>query len=211
MTYWFTLNIGFRKAYKSGVTKSMKRNISGECEMQAKTVALVAVMAALANVMSLPPLAIPIPIGAFTSSIHFFQLAIFIVAILAGPWAGLLTGAAGSIYMGATRIPFIVGGIALLGACTGLFAKRFRPVTACLLAWLVQLPYVFVTDYVWFTFFLDNPAATALAIIAPIMLSLGVEALVCAVLADAIVHYLKKAGITPISSTRESNPSGGAT
>jgi uncharacterized membrane protein len=162
--------------------------------MKAKTVAFVAVMAALANVMSL--LAVPIPIGAFTLSIHFFQIAIFIAALLAGPWAGLFSGAVGSLFMSATRIPFIIGGIAILGACTGLFAKRFRPVTACLLAFLVQLPYVFVTDYVWFTFFMGNSPAATLTIIAPILLSLGLEALVCAVLADVIMHYLKRSGIT---------------
>jgi uncharacterized membrane protein len=164
--------------------------------MNTKTVAFVAVMAALANVMSLPPLAIPIPIGPFTSSIHFFQLAIFLAAILAGPWAGLLSGALGSLYMSAMRIPFIIGGIAILGACTGLFTKRFRPVTACLLAFLVQVPYVLLTDYLWFTSFMGNSSAAALSIIAPILLSLGLEALVCAVLADVIVHYLKRAGIS---------------
>jgi len=164
--------------------------------MKAKTIAFVALMAALANVMSLPPLTIPIPLGAFTSSIHFFQLAIFLAAILAGPWAGLLSGAVGCLFMGVTRIPFIVGGIALLGACTGLFAKRFRPVMASLLGFLVQLPYVLVTDYVWFTFFMGNPPSVALSIIAPIVVSLGLEAVACAVLADVIVHYLKNAGIT---------------
>jgi uncharacterized membrane protein len=164
--------------------------------MKAKTVAFVAVMAALANVMSLPPLAIPIPIGAFTSSLHFFQLAIFLAAILAGPWAGLLSGAVGSLFMSATRIPFIVGGIAILGACTAIFAKRFRPVIACLLAFLVQLPYIFATDYLWFTYFMGTPPAAALGIVAPILLSLGLEAVACAILADVIVHYLKRSGIT---------------
>ncbi len=164
--------------------------------MKAKTAAFVALMAALANVMSLPPLAIPIPIGTFTSSIHFFQLAIFLAALLAGPWAGLLGGAVGSLYMSILRVPFIVGGIALLGVSTGLFAKRFRPVTACVLAFLVQLPYTFVTDFLWLTYFLGNTTAATLGIILPIMLSLGLEALVCAVLADIIVHYLKRTGIT---------------
>ncbi len=164
--------------------------------MKTKTLAFIALMAALANVMSYPPLAIPLPLGAFTSSIHFFQLAIFLGAILAGPWAGLLIGSVGSLYMGVTRIPFIVGGIALLGVCTGLFAKKLRPVVACLLAFLVQAPYVLVTDYVWFTYFLGNPSNAALSIIAPIMATLALEAVVCAVLADVIVHYLKKAGIT---------------
>ena len=164
--------------------------------MKAKIVAFVALMAALANVMSLPPVAIPVPLGAFTSSIHFFQLAVFLAAVLAGPWAGLLSGAIGGLYMGVTRIPFIVGGIALLGACAGFFSKRFRPVAASLLAFLVQLPYVLVTDYVWFTYFVGNPPAAALSILAPIIVTLALEAVVCAFLAGGIVHYLKKTGIT---------------
>ncbi len=164
--------------------------------MKAKTVAFVAIMAALANVMALPPLAIPLPLGPFTSSIHFFQLAVFLAAILAGPWAGLLSGAVGSLTMSALRVPFIVGGIAILGACTGVFARRFRPVTGGVLAFLVQLPYTFATDYLWFTYFIGNTPAAAVSVVLPIMLSLGLEALVCAVLADVIVHYLKRAGIT---------------
>ena len=163
--------------------------------IKAKTLAFVALMAALANVMSIPPLAIPLPLGTFTSSIHFFQLAIFICGILAGPWAGLLSAAVGSLYMGITRIPFVIGGIAILGACTGLFAKKFRSVTACLLAWVVQAPYVILTDYVWFTYFVGNPSSVALSLIAPIMVNLGLQAVVCAVLADVIVHFVRKAGI----------------
>ena len=48
---------------------------------RAKTVAFVAVMVALANIMSLPPLAIPLQIGGYTSVIHFFQLAVFCVEL----------------------------------------------------------------------------------------------------------------------------------
>ena len=164
--------------------------------IKAKTIAFVALMAALANVMSLPPIAIPLPLGPFPPSIHFFQLAIFLSGILAGPWAGLLSGAVGSLYMGITKIPFIIGGIAILGACTGLFAKKFRPATACLLAWLVQAPYIVVTDYVWFTYFSGMPQAAALGAITTVMVTLGLEAVVCAVLADVIVHFVRKTGIT---------------
>lgn len=164
--------------------------------MKAKTIAFVALMAALANVMSLPPIAIPIPLGTFTSSIHFFQLAILLAAILAGPWAGFLSGVIGGLYMGITKVPFIVGGIALLGACAGLFSKRFQPVAASLLAFIVQLPYVLVTDYVWFTYFVGNPPPVTMSILAPIILTLTLEAVVCAVLVGVIVHYLKKTGIT---------------
>ena len=160
-----------------------------------KTIAFIAIMAALANVMVLPPLAIPIQIGGYTSAIHFFQLAIFICGILAGPYAGLLSGAVGSLYMGITRIPFVIGGIAILGLSVGLFAKRVRPVFAGLLAWLVQAPYVVVTDYVWFTVFVGNSSAAAWAIIIPVMINLTLESVVCAVLADIIIHYLKRTGI----------------
>jgi uncharacterized membrane protein len=163
---------------------------------KAKIIALIAIMAALANVMSLPPLAIPIQIGGYTSAIHFFQLAIFICGILAGPYAGLLSGAVGSLYMSATRIPFVIGGIAILGLSVGLFAKKVRPVFAGLLAWLVQAPYVLVTDYVWFTLFVGNSSAAAWAIIVPIMVNLTLESVICAVLADIIVHYLKRTSIS---------------
>ena len=163
---------------------------------RARTIAFVALMAALANVMSIPPLAIPLPLGPFTSSIHFFQLAIFLCGILAGPWAGLLGGAIGGLYMSITRIPFVIGGIAILGASAGLFAKKFRPVFASLLAWLVQAPYILITDYVWFTFFVGNSSAVALGLLLPIMINLALQAIICAVLADIIVHYLKRAGIS---------------
>ena len=163
---------------------------------KAKTIAFIAIMAALANVMSLPPLAIPLQIGGYTSAVHFFQLAIFLCGILAGPYAGLLSGAVGSLYMSVTKIPFVVGGIAILGFSVGLFAKKVRPVFAGLLAWLVQAPYVLVTDYVWFTLFVGNSSAAAWAILTPIMINLTLQAVICAILADIITHYVKRAGIS---------------
>lgn len=164
-------------------------------KIDAKIVAFTALMAALANVLSVPPLAIPLPLAGFISSIHFSQIAIFLAGSIGGPWAGLVSGAVGGIYMGVTRIPFVVGGIALLGVSVGLFSKRVRPVFACSLAWLVQAPYVLVTDYVWFTYFVQMPSAAALGVIAPIMLTLTLEAIVGAVLADVILNYVKRAGI----------------
>lgn len=162
--------------------------------IKAKTVAFVAVMAALANVMSFPPFAIPIQFGIFSSSIHFFQLAVFICAILAGSWAGLASGTVGSLYMAITRIPFVVGGIAILGISTGFLVKKFRPLVACLLAFLIQVPYVLITDYLWFTYFLKLSTAVAWSIIVPVMATLSLEAIVCAALAESIVHYVKRAG-----------------
>jgi uncharacterized membrane protein len=164
--------------------------------MKAKTVAFTALMAALANVMSIPPLAIPLQLGGFTSAIHFFQLPVFLAGILAGPWAGLVAGAVGGVYMSLTRIPFVIGGIAILGYSAGFFAKKTRPLFAGLLAWLVQAPYVLATDYIWFTLFAGNSPAVAWAIILPIMVNLSLQTLVCAVFADIIIHFIKRAGIT---------------
>jgi len=155
-----------------------------------------AVMAALANILSLPLFTIPLQLGGFTSAVHFFQLAIFLCGILAGPWAGLLGGAVGGLYMSATKIPFVLGGIAILGGSAGLFAKKVSPVSAGLLAWLVQAPYVVVTDYVWFTLFAGMSSAIAWTIVTPIMISLTLEAIICAILANIIAHYVKRAGIT---------------
>jgi len=161
-----------------------------------KVLAFTALMGALANVLSVPPLAVPISLSGFESSIHFFQLAIFLAGILAGPWAGLVAGAVGGLYMSVTKIPFIVGGIAILGGSAGLFAKKVRPVFAGLLAWLVQAPYVLVTDYLWFTLFAPpRSSAIAWTIVTPIMISLTLQAIICAILADIIIHYVKRAGI----------------
>jgi LytS/YehU family sensor histidine kinase len=164
--------------------------------IKAKTVAFIALMAALANVMSVPPLAVPLQLGGFTSSVHFFQLAIFICGILAGPWAGLIGGAVGGLYMGMTKIPFVIGGIAILGVSAGFFAQKVRPVFAGSLAWLVQAPYVLVTDYVWFKLFAGTSSAATWGLIIPIMINLTLEAIVCAILADIIIHYIKRAGIS---------------
>lgn len=164
--------------------------------MRTKTLAFVALMAALANVMSVPPLAIPLQLGGFTSAVHFFQLAVFLCGILAGTWAGLLGGAVGGLYMSVTMIPFVMGGIAILGGSAGLFAKKVRPVFAGLLAWLVQAPYVLVTDYIWFTLFTGNSSAIAWTLLIPIMTNLTLEAIVCAIIADIITHYVKRAGIS---------------
>ena len=163
---------------------------------RAKALAFVAIMAALANVVSVPPLAVPLELGGFTSAVHFFQLAIFLCGILAGPWAGLLCGAVGGFYMSVTKIPFIIGGMAILGGSVGLFAKKVRPILAGLLAWLVQAPYTVVTDYIWFTLFVGNSPALAWTLITQIMINLTLQAVVCAVLADIITHYIKRAGIS---------------
>ncbi len=148
---------------------------------------LVGVMAALANILSY--IAVPLTIGPFESSIHFLQLPIFVCGVLAGPLAGLLAGAIGGLFM-ATKIPFIVGGIAILGCAAGLFAKKVRPFLAGILAWGVQAPYVLVTDYLWFTLFLNNAPIAAWSMVSTIMIKLTVEAVICSFLAEIPIQRI---------------------
>jgi len=166
-----------------------------------KTIALVAVMAALANVLSVPPIAIPITLGNFPTEIHFTQLPILIAGILAGPAAGLITGAIGGLlssFVVFPRIAFIIGGLAILGMAAGFFAKRLRPMFAGILAWLVQAPYAAVTDYIWFTLFLPKrmtPEA-AWVLIGSLLVKLTIEVVISSALAEIIIAYLKRARIT---------------
>ena len=92
---------------------------------QALTVS--ALMAALANILSTEALTIPIIIGPFSSKIHFTQIPIFISVIFSGPYAGLLTGAIGGLYMNySVGIPFILEGLALLGFSAGFLAHGLK-------------------------------------------------------------------------------------
>lgn len=163
-----------------------------------KTLTFIALMAALANILSFPPTAIPVTLGTFETSIHFSQLPVFLGGILAGPVAGLMTGAIGgmsmSFFVGA-KIPFIVGGLAILGFAAGFLGKRLRPAFAGILAWLVQAPYVAVTDYVWFTLFLQRTPEAAWTLVISLLVKLSIEAVISSVLAEVIVSYLKKAKI----------------
>jgi len=167
-----------------------------------KAMALVAVMAALANVLSVPPIAIPITLGSFQTEIHFTQLPVLIAGMLGGPAAGLTTGAIGGLLASFVVLPsiaFIVGGLAILGAAAGFFAKRLRPIFAGILAWLVQAPYVAVTDYVWFTLFLPRKMTSeaAWALVGSLLVKLTIEVVISSVLAEVVITYLKRARITP--------------
>lgn len=157
-----------------------------------------ALMAALANVLSVPPIAIPLSIGTFETSIHFSQLPILLAGILAGMTGGLVTGAVGGLFgaFAVPGIPFVIGGLAILGCSAAFFSKRFRPLFSGLLAWVVQAPYVAVTDYVWFTMFLQRTPQVAWVIVTSLLVKLTVEAVISAVLADVVVAYLKRARIT---------------
>ena len=81
--------------------------------------------------------------------IHLFQVAIFIGAIIYGPAGGALTGMVGSVYSAfATGNPYIIGGNIILGFFAGLLIRRgMHALPAVWIAFLIQLPWLFVTDY----------------------------------------------------------------
>jgi len=155
----------------------------------------IALMAATATVLSIPPIAIPLPIGV---TVHFTQLPIIISGILGGPTVGFVTGTIGGLYMSliVAKIPFIIGGLAILGWASGIFSKRSRPLVAGILAWLVQAPYTAVTDYIWFTMSpLQRTPEAALASLTPILSLLTIEVVTSSVLTEIIVRYIKKTRI----------------
>jgi hypothetical protein len=153
-------------------------------------------MAAAANVLSAEPFVIPIALGPFVSRIHLSQLPIFLSGCLAGPIAGLITGAIGGIYMSVTVVPFIVGGLGLLGLSSGFLSKRMglRPILSSLLAWGIQAVYVSVTDYFWFTAVSGMPHPVAVGVVSNILLKLTVEAVVSSVLVDVLIGSIKRTG-----------------
>jgi len=109
-------------------------------------------MCAVANVLGL----FSIPIG--LTKFHFMQLPIILSALALGPWIGGMVGFIGATTM-AFNLPspnlYLLPGNAILGFFTGLFylglkKMRGRPVipqVICVLgAYVVQFPYVYVTD-----------------------------------------------------------------
>lgn len=146
-------------------------------------------MAALANVLSLQPIAVSITPEL---TVHFSQLPIFIAGVLTGPVGGMMAGAVGGLYMSFARIPFIVGGLAILGFAAGFLGRKMRPFLAGVLAWLVQAPYVAVTDYIWASISLHRAPQAAWAFVASIMTILTVEAVISSVLAEVVIRYLRR-------------------
>ncbi len=108
-----------------------------------KTISLLCFLAVFPNIL-----------GAFHTTvfgvrIHFFQYLIFLAAIIYGPAGGMISGAFGSIYTAmALHNPYIIIGNVLLGGLTGLFIKKynFHVISAVLTAYLIQMPWLWVTD-----------------------------------------------------------------
>ena len=154
--------------------------------LTSKLVAFIAVMCAVANVLGF----FTIPLG--IAEIHLMQLPIILTGLALGPAAGGLIGFLGAAVM-AFRLrppnPYILLGNAILGFFTGLFYLRLkkikgRPiipqVISVLGAYILQFPYVYVTD----VYLMSMPSAIVLTLILPKLL---VEDIICGLLAHFIL------------------------
>jgi len=158
-----------------------------------RAIAFIASMSALANVVSL--YSIPISILGFQSRIHFQQLPIILGGVVAGGAVGLIIGFFGAFVMAySAGIPFILGGMAIVGLTSGLFVRKVKPFFAGILAYVTSIPYVAATDYIW---------GLPLPVIGGILIKLGIEAILCSVLVEAIGHHGAVASF--ISSMRADN------
>ncbi len=109
-----------------------------------KTISLFLLLILLPNLLGL--INISTPLG---FKIHFFQLGIFIAAFVYGPFGGVLSGFIGSFYSAMImNNPYIAVGNAILGFFAGLFFRYdIKTVYAVLIAYLIQLPWLIITDY----------------------------------------------------------------
>lgn len=81
--------------------------------------------------------------------IHFFPAAVILAAIIFGAAGGIVAGISGSLYTALfLGNPYVIVGNALFGAMCALFYKKTgKIVLAALLAYLIQLPWLVLTDY----------------------------------------------------------------
>jgi hypothetical protein len=83
---------------------------------------------------------------------------------------------------------------------TGIFSHKLQlhPALAAGLAWCVQAPYVFVTDYLWFISTRVLPSDVAMTIVSSILVKLTVEAIISAVMSSILVKYLQRIGVLDV-------------
>jgi len=84
----------------------------------------------------------------FGFKIHFFQYLVFLAAVIYGRYGGLAAGAFGSVFSAVMlNNPYIVIGNMLLGFFVGyFFENKINIILSVLLAFLIQLPWLYFTD-----------------------------------------------------------------
>jgi uncharacterized membrane protein len=121
-----------------------KNLYSFQVEWNYKQIGMFALLLLIPNFLSLINFSTP-----FGFKIHFFQIAIFTAAFIYGPVAGMMSGLFGSFVSAVTmHNPYIVVGNMILGFFVGLFARHgFDVIIAVMLGFLIQLPWLVITDY----------------------------------------------------------------
>jgi uncharacterized membrane protein len=122
----------------------------------------------------------------FGFRIHFFQYLVFLAALIYGPLGGMISGAFGSVYTAMLlNNPYIVIGNIILGGFTGFFARKGLPVIgAAMLAYLIQVPWLWVSDIYW--------AGMPQPVVEKVVIALLVGNLLWAVLARYTFNQIKE-------------------
>jgi len=151
------------------VVKIEYKNIF-DIEFNWKTLSLLAFLAIFPNVLGL------FHTSLFGIRIHFFQYLIFLAAVIYGPIGGAISGAFGSLWTAAAlHNPYIVVGNIILGSLVGFFfKKKLNIMLAVLLAYLIQIPWLWVTDI----YLAGMPVAVVKGVVAGLFVSNMVFALI---------------------------------
>ena len=121
--------------------------------------------------------------------IHFFQIAIFLAALIYGPIGGMLSGFIGSFYSALImHNPYIIIGNMILGFFFGLFVRyRLNIIIAVILAYSIQIPWLILTDY----YLVNLPMSFILKLILALAISNLIWAIVAYYTAKPIKNLLK--------------------
>jgi uncharacterized membrane protein len=159
-------------------------------KISTKKIAFISIMCALANILGI----FSIPLG--LTSIHLMQLPIILSGLVLGSWSGGITGFIGTILMAYTLSPsnpYILLGNAILGFFTGLIysylkktkKRQIIPQTLSVLAaYLIQLPYVYITD----VYFMPIPSQVVLTVILPKLL---LEDLISVLISHIVLYRIE--------------------
>ncbi|MBU0757368.1 MAG: hypothetical protein KKF44_04830 [Nanoarchaeota archaeon] len=121
-----------------------RQMFSFDAEWNFKTVSLFIFLLIVPNILGMLNISTP-----FGFKLHFFQLGIFMAAMIYGPMGGLLTGIIGSAYSAILMSnPYILLFNAVLGFFAGVFyRKNISAVISVLLAFMIELPILMTIDY----------------------------------------------------------------
>lgn len=170
-------------------------------KLNVKTLSLIAIMAALSNVLSFFRIVIPGPVPIVFQIVQFPYL---LLAVGLGPLEGAITGTIGSLIMAYTiwsfggAGPFIPIGNAILAGVTGIVAKKLRvmerktsfwPVLCAVIGEIAEAPYIILTIVFWTVVVGGAPFQLALVAIAlQIVGKAFLEVIISAIIVSLILN-----------------------